>query len=34
MTAQDNSGGKEAELMNILQAMGYNSELVLDEVCQ
>ena len=34
MTAQDTSGGKEAELLNILQAMGYNSQLKLDEVCE
>ena len=32
MTAQDTSGGKETELMNILQAMGYSSELILDEI--
>ena len=32
MTAQDTSGGKETELLNILQAMGYNNELTLDEV--
>ena len=34
MTAQDTSGGKETELLNILQTMGYNNELKLDEVCE
>ena len=34
MTAQDTSGGKEIELLNILQAMGYSNELILDEVCK
>ena len=33
MTAQDTSGGKEAELLIILQSMGYNNRLILDEVC-
>ena len=34
MTAQDTSGGKEAELLIILQSMGYNNQLILDEVYQ
>ncbi|XP_065906112.1 EF-hand calcium-binding domain-containing protein 7-like isoform X2 [Dysidea avara] len=33
MTAQDTSGGKEAELLIILQSMGYNNQLILDEAC-